>query len=69
MLELVFAPAEKWISRSDEDIIAATMRVRRLHILVLHANFYGTCFSSMLSVRLIAAGFIQEGDVQIRPQA
>ena len=29
MLELVFAPAEKWISRSDEDIIAATMHVRR----------------------------------------
>jgi len=25
MLELVFAPAAKWISRSDEDIIAATM--------------------------------------------
>ncbi|KAE9587842.1 Phytoene dehydrogenase, chloroplastic/chromoplastic [Lupinus albus] len=25
MLELVFAPAEEWISRSDEDIIAATM--------------------------------------------
>jgi 15-cis-phytoene desaturase len=25
MLELVFAPAEKWIGRSDEDIIAATM--------------------------------------------
>lgn len=27
MLELVFAPAEKWIGRSDEDIIAATMQV------------------------------------------
>ena len=26
MLELVFAPAEAWIGRSDEDIIAATMR-------------------------------------------
>eukprot|EP00890_Picochlorum_soloecismus_P004797 jgi/Picsp_1/5318/NSC_02679-R1_phytoene desaturase len=26
MLELVFAPAEKWIGRSDEDIIAATMK-------------------------------------------
>lgn len=25
MLELVFAPAEKWIGRSDEDIIGATM--------------------------------------------
>ncbi|BDA45733.1 15-cis-phytoene desaturase, chloroplastic/chromoplastic [Coccomyxa sp. Obi] len=25
MLELVFAPAEEWIGRSDEDIIAATM--------------------------------------------
>jgi hypothetical protein len=25
MLELVFAPAEKWIGRSDDDIIAATM--------------------------------------------
>lgn len=25
MLELVFAPAEEWISRSDEDIICATM--------------------------------------------
>ena len=25
MLELVFAPAEAWIGRSDEDIIAATM--------------------------------------------
>ncbi|KAL1319900.1 hypothetical protein AAHE18_14G017900 [Arachis hypogaea] len=25
MLELVFAPAEEWVSRSDEDIIAATM--------------------------------------------
>ena len=25
MLELVFAPADKWIGRSDEDIIAATM--------------------------------------------
>lgn len=26
MLELVFAPAEKWISRSDEDIVAETMK-------------------------------------------
>ena len=26
MLELVFAPAEKWIGKSDEDIIAATMK-------------------------------------------
>jgi 15-cis-phytoene desaturase len=26
MLELVFAPAEKWIGRSDEDIIEATMK-------------------------------------------
>lgn len=26
MLELVFAPAEKWISRSDKDIIAETMK-------------------------------------------
>eukprot|EP00775_Hariotina_reticulata_P010931 gene10931-11085_t len=26
MLELVFAPAEDWIGRSDEDIIAATMK-------------------------------------------
>lgn len=26
MLELVFAPAEKWIGRSDEDIIDATMK-------------------------------------------
>ncbi|KAL1551831.1 15-cis-phytoene desaturase [Salvia divinorum] len=26
MLELVFAPAEEWISRSDEDIIEATMK-------------------------------------------
>ncbi|KAK4781534.1 hypothetical protein SAY86_015636 [Trapa natans] len=26
MLELVFAPAEEWISRSDQDIIDATMR-------------------------------------------
>lgn len=26
MLELVFAPAEAWIGRSDADIIAATMR-------------------------------------------
>lgn len=25
MLELVFAPAKEWISRSDEDIIGATM--------------------------------------------
>ena len=25
MLELVFAPAEAWIGRSDEDIISATM--------------------------------------------
>ena len=25
MLELVFAPAEEWISRSDSDIIDATM--------------------------------------------
>ena len=25
MLELVFAPAEKWINRSDQDIIDATM--------------------------------------------
>ena len=32
MLELVFAPAEEWIGRSDEDIIAATMRVRGLAI-------------------------------------
>lgn len=30
MLELVFAPAEKWIGRSDEDIIEATMTVRGL---------------------------------------
>lgn len=27
MLELVFAPADKWIGRSDDDIIAATMQV------------------------------------------
>jgi len=26
MLELVFAPAEKWINRSEEDIVAETMR-------------------------------------------
>ena len=26
MLELVFAPADKWIGRSDADIIAATMK-------------------------------------------
>lgn len=26
MLELVFAPAKEWIGRSDEDIIAATMK-------------------------------------------
>lgn len=26
MLELVFAPAEEWVSRSDEDIIDATMK-------------------------------------------
>jgi len=26
MLELVFAPAEAWIGRSDADIVAATMR-------------------------------------------
>ena len=26
MLELVFAPAEEWISRSDTDIIEATMQ-------------------------------------------
>ncbi|CAA7028032.1 unnamed protein product [Microthlaspi erraticum] len=26
MLELVFAPAEKWISRSDSDIIDATIK-------------------------------------------
>lgn len=26
MLELVFAPAEEWISRSDSDIIDATMK-------------------------------------------
>ena len=31
MLELVFAPAKDWISRSDEDIVAATMaELRRL---------------------------------------
>jgi hypothetical protein len=28
MLELVFAPAEKWIGRPDEEIIEATMKVR-----------------------------------------
>ena len=27
MLELVFAPAEGWIGRPDEEIIAATMKV------------------------------------------
>ena len=27
MLELVFAPADKWINRSDADIIDATMKV------------------------------------------
>ena len=26
MLELVFAPAEEWISRTDSDIIDATMK-------------------------------------------
>ena len=26
MLELVFAPAEKWINRPDEDIVAETLR-------------------------------------------
>ena len=30
MLELVFAPAADWIGRSDEDIMAATMKVRIL---------------------------------------
>jgi 15-cis-phytoene desaturase len=30
MLELVFAPAEKWIGRPDEEIIAATMTVRAM---------------------------------------
>jgi uncharacterized protein with NAD-binding domain and iron-sulfur cluster len=28
MLELVFAPADEWIGRSDEDIVQATMVVR-----------------------------------------
>ena len=28
MLELVFAPADEWIGRSDDDIIQATMVVR-----------------------------------------
>ena len=32
MLELVFAPAAQWIGRSDEDIIAATMHVRRQRV-------------------------------------
>ncbi len=41
MLELVFAPAEKWISRSDEDIIAATMHVRRLLVLCRMPTDYG----------------------------
>jgi hypothetical protein len=27
MLELVFAPAHEWIGRSEEDIMAATMKV------------------------------------------
>lgn len=26
MLELVFAPAEEWVSQSDEEIIDATMK-------------------------------------------
>ncbi len=26
MLELVFAPADKWINRPDEDIIAETLK-------------------------------------------
>lgn len=26
MLELVFAPAEEWIARSDDEIIEATMK-------------------------------------------
>lgn len=28
MLELVFAPADEWIGRSEDDIIQATMVVR-----------------------------------------
>ena len=34
MLELVFAPAEKWIGRPDEEIIAATMKVGGLRFRV-----------------------------------
>lgn len=39
MLELVFAPADKWIGRSDEDIIAATMtELERLFPLEIAAD-------------------------------
>eukprot|EP00884_Botryococcus_braunii_P005865 jgi/Botrbrau1/1527/Bobra.0107s0015.1 len=39
MLELVFAPAEQWIGRSDEDIIAATMaELERLFPLEIAAD-------------------------------
>lgn len=39
MLELVFAPADKWIDRSDSDIIAATMLVRAvINLYVAHTT-------------------------------
>lgn len=36
MLELVFAPADEWIGRSEDDIIQATMVVRFLKLLTIH---------------------------------
>lgn len=38
MLELVFAPADKWIGRSDEDIVQATMQVHRSSLLRVFLN-------------------------------
>lgn len=47
MLELVFAPAEKWIGRSDEDIIAATMtELERLFPTGVCGLFVGCVLSS-----------------------
>lgn len=59
MLELVFAPAKEWIGRSDEDIIAATMKeLERLFPTEIRAD------QSMAKIRKYKVRIIQYSRLQ-----
>lgn len=61
MLELVFAPADKWINRPDEDIIAETLReLEKLFPSELHSYVSHTLQDLMfLLVELSEAHMVQ----------